>query len=133
MLDMNGCNMFNDAIGPKIKLFIFTPRHHNVSVIRPYVFNFTEDMADTFLQGNGTTDAMMRMNGFNNNSLCDAIMPSTNGIVLNTNVLDQYYSFVLIIDGAEPVRSMISFGAPKRRTVLTGYFYDEPILQHTCI
>ena len=44
-----GNNIFNTKIGPSVKLFIFTPRQHNVSVIRPYVYNFDTSMVDAFI------------------------------------------------------------------------------------
>jgi hypothetical protein len=122
-------NGFLNPIGPKVSLYIFTPTQHNDVVVRPYIYNFNSNMVDSFINCNSIGDNFKYM--MSSGNMLDSILPSPNGIQLNTSMLDSYYSFILIIDSAEEVRSMLAFGQPKRRTVLTGYFYDEPLNQMT--
>jgi hypothetical protein len=118
---------FSSILSNNVKLYIFTPYLHGNQVIRPYIYRFDDNLVDTFLNGNGAVDTLKRMGSMQNNGISGAILPSTNGFLIDTTYLDNLYSFILLIDAVDPVRSMISLGGPKRRTILTGYFYDEPI------
>lgn len=120
----------NTPISSGATLYIFTPVSHGSQVIRPYVFNFDQNLVNMFSAG-GATETVRRINTYDNNNVVHAILPSRNGIPLNTSVLDALYSFALIIDSSEQTRSQLAFGKPQRRIILTGYFLDEPIAPMT--
>jgi hypothetical protein len=120
-------HMFGGNIANNARLFIFTPIRHGSQALRPYVYNFNQSTVDAFINNNGAMDALHTVNRFDKD-MCSVITPSMNSISLDTSMLDNYYSFILVVDAVEPVRSMIAFGGPKHRTVLSGYFIgDEPI------
>ncbi len=114
-----------------VKLYVFTPVQTGVTVIRPYVYNFNDNMVNGFVSGNTSDSMLKQINGFNNSTIVDAILPSANGIELSTSHLDNLYSFVLVIDNVNANRSEMAYGGPKSRTVMTGYFYDEPFVLST--
>lgn len=123
-------SMITDStIQNSVKLYVFTPVKTGVTVVRPYLYNFTDEMTNMFVSGQTSNNILKQVGGFNNSNLVDAILPASNGIELSTSHLDTLYSFVLVIDNQAATRSELSFGGPKTRTVMTGYFYDEPIYQ----
>jgi len=110
-------------------IFVFTPRKHNTTILRPQVFNFTHGMADEFMSSYNQEHIN---NSFRVNSdLMGAILPSRDGIQLDTYNFDNYWSFILVMDGDQMVTTDSRYGAPMGRTILTGYFLDEPFVPHT--
>lgn len=112
------------------RMSVFTPRKHNTTIIRPHVFNFNESMVGELLESRGDAAIVSTFQG-GNGALRHAIVPDSNGVMLDTYNFDSYWSFILIVDVAATALIDTTYGGPRNRTVLTGYFIDEPFLPHT--
>jgi hypothetical protein len=120
---------FNPLFGGKIGkshavLYIFPPQRHTMQVVRPYVYQFNNELAHSMVGGDpyGIRDmnaAPECMRG--------AVMPGLNGEMVDTYALDSYHSFLLIIDDEGGVANLMNSGAPPQRSILVGYFLDEPV------
>lgn len=121
----------NNKFSEGIDLFVFTPRSHGVTILRPQVFNFDEQMANDFTSVNATENLGTLFKDPSKESTRNAILPSHKGIQLDTTNFDNCWSFILVIDGQSMVFTDARYGSPKNRTVLTGYFLEEPFAPHT--
>lgn len=119
-----GFNALGDS-SKGAKLYIFNPMSHGATVIRPYVYNFDDNLVDQLSQANSASDALKNMGAMKN--LSNIIVPAANGIEIETKFLDDHYSFILIIDENQGARSEVAFSNRVFRTIYTGYFIDEPI------
>lgn len=115
--------------GKRAILYLFTPTIMPGQMLRPYQYNFNDNLVDQIITAKEKMSCAVAPNGLGISSdlVNTAILPSANGIAINTSALQTQWSFVLITDTApDPVmrRSALS---PTTRVISTGYCSDEPI------
>lgn len=110
-----------------VGLYIFTPRNHGSIQLRPLKFNFNEQMLNDMLQQPNIKQALGTYEGNNKSMYTHAILPDPQGISMDTTQYDNMWSFILVFDNGGNNMTSMRWGSPKKRTVLTGYFLDEPL------
>ena len=109
------------------RLYLFTPRHLPTQVLRSHRYNFTPDFVENISSSGGGGGVQLLPKRFITANGQPAIHPDGNGMLLDATVLNQSYSFVLIID-----KTGGSFGSMQllygTRQILIGYVAssDEP-------
>lgn len=112
-------------------LYVFTPSLIPMQMLRSYRYNFTENLVDELLSRSDDslqqTVAPNRL-GLNSAAVNSAIMPSANGVMLNTSSWSSQWTFVLIID-TQPTQSgdRIALASPMTRIIATGFCTEEPV------
>lgn len=107
-----------------VNLFIFPPKQHVQQVVRPYYYNFTEDLANK-MAGGDPYDAVTNLAAASD-AIKSSVLPTHDGQVVDTYSLDSYYSFILIIDSRSSSANMLDSGGPSKRSIMIGYFLEEP-------
>lgn len=118
---------FSAGIGSGVELSIFTPRNHGSIYLRPFVFNFNNGSLNEMMSSGLAVNSLKSFQGAGKDALKQAIVPLAHGIPVHTYMYDSMWSFILVFDHAGGSVTTTRYGAPKRRTVLTGYFLDEPL------
>lgn len=108
------------------RLYLFSPRKLPTQVLRPHRYNFTPDFVDSI--SSGSNEYYNNVSNFISPSGGPVIQPDTIGMVMNTSMLDQMWSFVLIIDKAATAGYNNLQGVGGTRQIMIGYVssYDEP-------
>lgn len=122
---------FKGEVGNSVKLFIFTPRIHGGICLRPSMFNFNPGVVEELINAQSACMATAMYGTPETTYLTKAIKPDAIGVSLDTSMLDQMWSFVLVFDHIGGSLTVRSFGGPHRRAVLTGYFLEEPVVPYT--
>jgi hypothetical protein len=131
MFQSNIPQIFNTPIvSSSVKLFVFTPRIHGTVCIRPAVYNFNAGTVEELFRGPTCKHSCAKYDGDTPN-LIKAIVPDSQGVIMNTSHLDSMWSFILVFENGKSPTQYRTFGSPIRRTVITGYFIDEPIAPTT--
>lgn len=111
-------------------LFIFTPRALSPQFVRPYVYNFNDNLLDELVGkqfNQGIFDGTTRKS----DAVLNAIMPTSHeGIYqVRNNELSFYYTFMLIVQktrNANPLDPFLRAPSPAKRQIISGYFLQEP-------
>lgn len=111
-------------------LYVFTPSMIPQQFLRPYKYDFNENLIDELVTARETMQQSVAPNGLGLHSkhVNSAIMPNPVGIPLDTATLCNQWTFVLIIDTAPPTydtRRVLQ--SPSSRIIATGFCSDEPI------
>ena len=107
-------------------LYLFAPYTSPVQVTRPFVYQFTPELVDAIKNGPNLAYGV-GPNGTKNPAAYTAILPDSEGMVLNTSTIDNSWSFVLIINTApRPIGAIVAPGISK---VACGYVIGEPVTQ----
>jgi hypothetical protein len=118
---------FAQGISSGVELSVFTPRNHGSIYLRPLAFNFNDQTISEMMCNGSASQALSSFVGPGKDAIRTAIMPTGQGIQVNTDTYDTMWSFILVFDSTGNRMTTTRYGAPRRRTVLTGYFLDEPI------
>ena len=111
------------------KLIIFQPSIISQQTLRPYAYNFNDNLVDHIANTVDNPSAFAKAIAADKDpNILGAIMPTNDGYQLNTAALSQTYTFILIIDnvGNGVMSSSLSAGI-RRCAVAIGYFHDEPL------
>ena len=111
-------------------LYVFSPNMVPTQVLRPYCYNFTGNFVDALSQTRDNLRKVIRQP--EGTKLADdihkAILPDPIGVPLDTNLISQQWSFVLIADSQHPTMGARQQAAsPVIRTISTGYCSEEPV------
>jgi len=119
---------FRDYGGPAATLYIFTPKIMPDQTLRSFNFNFTPGLVDAVTKYQCCADATAPRGAGKDPAICQAIMPSVQGMDMNMSDINTKYTFVLVIDGS-PYPSIFRQAAPSpnQRTIAIGYFSEEPM------
>jgi len=134
---IQGCSS-RALTGNTAMLFVTKPKPIPVQVLRPMEYKFTnqfiEDLTDPRNDSRFAADGAPYGNragryafAGQQQSLLTSIQPKSNGIVLDTARLSEFWNFVLAIDN-DPSNGSASTRYPKTRQLISGYFLDEPVL-----
>lgn len=135
-VNKNLSNSFSDR-KQVVRLYFFSPRNIPDVCKRPHVYNFGMDFINDLEEniselGNmGMSGNIVKMSYMDKyKSSLDAIMPSSNGLVIPTHQLSHYWTFVLQIDN-DQFRGQDGqnvFGGPilTNRYIYSGFCTDEP-------
>lgn len=110
----------------KSNLFIFTPRRLGDIAIRSNQFNFSRELANKFMTPVNPVEAVATFQG--NEDVAKAILPSSQGMGVDTSLYDSLWSFVLILDESDANQATRFMPTPKTRKIIKGYFLDEPMV-----
>ena len=111
-----------------VVMYAFTPKAMPIQVSRPYVYQFTPQFMDAIqseiMHSNVTFPYAVGRNGSQDPSLKKAILPDSTGMVMDTSLANQLWSFVLVIN----LPSIMVNGVlqPAVRQIAVGYITDEP-------
>lgn len=109
------------------RLYIFTPKVMPTQILRPQKYEFSENLADEIRN----TPAIGMHTVFNNRQTGPAIMPTATGTPLDLYVINQAYSFVLIIDINPNARyGGVLSALSTTRTIMLGYVLGEEPYNH---
>ena len=109
-------------------MYAFTPKVMPIQVSRPYVYQFTPQFMDAIqneiMQPDVTFPYAVGKDGSHDPSLKKAILPDSTGMVMDTSLANQLWSFVLVINiPAVMVNGVLQ---PAVRQIAVGYISDEP-------
>ena len=137
---------FDNAVGPasldaatytksgvnQALLYVFSPVPIPTQVLRPYQYDFSENLIDTLANTKEPLRKVITENQKTYTKLAydinSAIRPNTDGITLDTETVSRQWSFILVIDVVRmdtPDRMCVA--NPTVRTIATGYVTDEPV------
>ena len=122
--------MGNSGLGDtKATLFVFTPRFHPCHIRRSHTYdfstNFTDQTGDLLAEfAKHPRTGELIQNVTNNPDAYKAILPSSQCDVINTQVLSDHWSFILIVDQRD---SGIKNSSMPNRVVISGYCDSEPV------
>lgn len=123
-VDMSGLGMG----GAQATLFLYTPRRYDNQVIRPAVYNFSEDAVDAILRTGGSMgSALNRTDVTTTQPVAEMIRPDTQGIRINTEIWSNNWTFVLVVKLPYGYRGSVSGARGTRTIVMSGNCLDEPI------
>lgn len=116
--------------GKRATLYVFTPSMIPQQILRPYKYDFNENLIDEIVSARETMQQSTAPNGLGLRSanINGAILPNPVGIPLDTATLSNQWTFVLIIDATPPsfdARRVIQ--SPTSRIIATGFCSDEPV------
>jgi len=109
-------------------LYILSPRVIPEQVIRPYAYNFNENLIED-LKDQGELKQFFgpRSRGANKESTHRAILPSVQGTRVDTKDLSMMWSFILVLDVGATSSSKYALPSSKSRILCTGFFSEEPL------
>lgn len=115
------------------KLYLFTPKIIPTQVLRPFKYNFSDELINDLNDYESMARAVAPAGGgLTKSSINMAILPDTVGMPLDMNTFSNQWSFVLIIDDHGPfVGIKHAVQTPATRIITTGYIVDEPIHRPT--
>lgn len=134
MMNLNNNTYLNQGLsnGNSATLYVVTPRNIPQQVIRPYQYNFDENLVNLMAE---ETDIRYIFNphsrAFHSEVLNQAIIPNMQGTPIDTSDFSMMWSFVLVIDQAKSPGSSYILPTNKNRTLVSGFFLDEPINPQT--
>ena len=131
-IDPNSFNDFNRMAfqntqftsNDEVVMFLYRPYVSPVQVSRPFVYQFDPEFIDS-VKAAPTLEYGVSPDGIRSTSVYRAILPDSEGMVLNTSTLDQTWSFVLIIN--QGAKNMGAITMPGFRKIAMGYVIGEPI------
>ena len=119
----------------RAKLYVFTPTFLPQQTLRSFNYNFSntlvqelasskeQDFRKNLHQPEGTPMG---------NAVNLAVLPTLNGINMDTTLINNQWSFVLILDKSYPTRNgVLQTASPITRTIATGYATEEPVNPNT--
>ena len=115
-------------------LYIFTPRSITKHYKRPLVCNFNHEFSENLYKtlqssvgmGKSHTPHIERL--LNMPSSLSAIVPSNDGNLVNTDMLSQNFTFMLMVNNDVPTYNGEMFSSHcNNKTIYTGFCIDEPI------
>lgn len=111
-------------------LYVYSPVLVPTQVLRPYQYNFTNNLIDALSSSTSNLSAVVA--NPDSRQLAEdvhkAVLPDPNGFILDTSVLNGQWSFVLIVDNVENAYgSRTQATGPVFRTITCGYCSEEPI------
>lgn len=110
-------------------LYVFTPKILPTQVLRPYQFNFGNELVDELSHYRSIQEAIAPMGGGNKDAINQAVLPRADGYISNCQDINTKYTFILVIDN-EPYKFRTLRNCaptPGNRLIGIGYFTDEPI------
>lgn len=114
----------------KAQLFVMSPRTLPDQVIRPYEYNFSDQFVSELIDNRKNGQHLLSTNN-QTLAVASAIVPSnTNYHQLNTGIVSDCWTFVLIIDFAGQFgnNAPSGFGTTKTRMLATGFCMNgEPV------
>lgn len=109
-------------------LLVFSPRYIPQQYLRPMSYNFTEQMVNDLTARGDIREALAPGYANQKDSLLQAVLPASQGILLDTQALETRWSFILTIDNNSSTRDMRhELAMPAGRWVGCGYCSEEPI------
>jgi len=117
-------SMTGNGRSSAVKLFICPPHEQQPQYLRPLTFNFNDSMIDDLRAPQLSSHAVASFRGNDKSNLRKAILPTTNGLPTDTAWYESLWSFILVFDGGKR-------NVADSRTILTGYFTEEPVVEHT--
>lgn len=115
--------------GKRAMLYLFTPSIIPNQMLRPYQYNFNDNLVDQIVTAKEKMSCAVAPNGLGLNSelVNKSILPTAGGIPLNTTGLQTQWTFVLITDTCPDPSMRRSTMSPTTRVIATGFCSDEPI------
>jgi len=110
-------------------LFLYTPRIYGDQVMRPYVYQFTNEAVDTLLgAGEGVmSDAFKRQDIASKEEVAGCIRPHPQGVNLSMDVASTMWTFLLFIRQPNNYKSLAIQSSGFITTIMTGQCLDEPV------
>lgn len=117
--------------GRSAKLYVFTPTYLPEQVLRSYKYNFNPQLIEDILESGEQMSRAVAPNekGITSPAINSAIIPSTDGLLLDTNFYNNLWTFVLVVD-MDPIQYGLRTAnqGPNTRFIASGYcIHDEPI------
>ncbi len=110
-------------------LYVFSPSIIPGQVLRSYVYDFSPNLPDQLLASQQRNVNRVSGLGISKYSpeVNSSILPSINGVALDTTALSTQWTFVLQIDTTPPHGNRIAVASPRTRIIATGFCTEEPI------
>ena len=117
-----------DPTKPVAILFLYTPRIYGTQVLRPYVYQFTNEAVDSLLNGGPTmSDAFKRQDIASKEEVAGCIRPHPTGINLNMDVASTMWTFLLFIRTPNNYNGAAMQAQGVNTAIMTGQCLDEPV------
>ena len=126
-------SQFAADTGKRAILYVFTPAIIPSQFLRPYKYDFNGNLVDQIVTAKEKMNCAVAPNGLGISSdlVNKSILPTPNGIPLNTSVLQTQWTFVLIADTSPNPAMRRSALSPSTRIIATGFCSDEPVNRTT--
>ena len=112
------------------KLYLFTPKVIPTQILRPFNYNFSDELVNDITGYESYARAVAPAGGgLSKSSINLAILPDAKGMPLNMSNFSNQWSFVLIIDEENKFAGIKhAMTGPQTRIIATGYVHgDEPL------
>lgn len=103
----------------EVMLLLFTPRQIQQQQIRSYNYKFQSGLPDWLDQFDDMSQAIASPDAMSRDVVNSSILPDNQGVTLDTSIISQQWTFILVIDLDQQV--MI------KRLIYAGWFKDEPM------
>ena len=132
MFDPRQIGLVGQTFNPGAMLFLYSPKQFGAQVIRPYMYNFIDNMVDKLMSGPSMVESLRRTDVLNSPDIAQAIRPEANGILLDTSVVSNAWTFLLCIDLAPKyMGGDIAALASPSRMICSGWCVDSPVLEYS--
>ena len=132
MFDPRQIGLVGQSFNPGAMLFLYSPKQFGAQVIRPYMYNFNDGMVDKLMSGPSMVESLRRADVLNSPDIAQAIRPEANGILLDTSVVSNAWTFLLCIDLAPKyMGGDIAALASPSRMICSGWCVDSPVLEYS--
>lgn len=132
MFDPRQIGLVGQTFNPGAMLFLYSPKQFGAQVIRPYMYNFNDNMVDKLMSGPSMVESLRRTDVLNSPDIAQAIRPEANGILLDTSVVSNAWTFLLCIDLAPKyMGGDIAALASPSRMICSGWCVDSPVLEYS--
>ena len=132
MFDQQQMGLMGRSFQPGAMLFLFSPKNFGTQVIRPYIYNFTDNMIDKLMSGPSMIESLQRQDVIVSPDVANAIRPEANGIALDTSVVSNAWTFLMCIDLAPKYMGgdIASLASPSRM-ICSGWCVDTPVAEYS--
>lgn len=111
-------------------IIFYSPRIYGTQVLRPYSYQITGNTIDKLACGGvSMKDAISKKDIATHPDVAGAIQPTGNGTPLDMSVMNQMWTFTLMVDIVSPWLggSAMSQARARRRVIYSGVCLDEPV------
>ena len=130
MAEMPPTKLYTGNItGDTATLYIFSPAQHIQQVVRPLCYSFNDAVFGCMAE-DVSGDRMINM-AIAPDAIKQSVIPDAQGLLVDTNLFNDMYTFMLVIDELVPPASMLQGSAPTSRKIYVGYFVGEPYAPNT--
>ena len=122
--------IMGEVTGNRAVMYIFTPAKKITQVVRPYKYAFTDNVVNNMMDVHSNTNRISNLN-LADDDLKKAVIPSSQGIHVDLFNIENYYTYMLIIDTRVGNELFGTSQNTSKRLIYAGYFLDEPFVPST--